>query len=135
MGPAGFYIKGIDEVVQNLAHRATQIRQGTADGVNKTAIDIERDAKKSMRGAPEPSAPDSPPRVVTDRLRSSIGIRQEASPDDPAAYVAAGTEYAEPLEFGTTNMAARPFMTPAYTEQIPNLKPNITAMTNRRLGA
>lgn len=56
------------------------------------------------------SAPGDPPAVDTGRLRQSLGVQRIGN-----GHYRVGTnvEYAPLLEFGTRQMAARPFMRPA----------------------
>lgn len=78
--------------------------------VNKTAKDIEATAKAI--------AP-----VDTGNLRSSINTQPNRGASRSSvsigADVVAGTEYAKYLEFGTSRMAARPFMGPAAAKHEP----------------
>lgn len=57
-----------------------------------------------------PSAPGEPPNEDTGDLRRGIISTQ---PTPLRALVSSNTPYSAPLEFGTSKMAARPFMGPA----------------------
>jgi HK97 gp10 family phage protein len=57
-----------------------------------------------------PSAPGEPPNADTHRLDRSIETNQVGPLH---VEVSANAPYAVPLEFGTSKMAARPFMAPA----------------------
>ena len=57
-----------------------------------------------------PSRPGEPPNFDTGWLAGSIEVVQ---PDPILVEVGALAHYAAPLEFGTSKMAARPFMRPA----------------------
>lgn len=97
----------------HLPEFARSVGAAARDIVAKVGHDIEADSKASMVGGGSPhvpSAPGQPPHVDTGNLRNSIrfGLTGEASGE-----VAVGAEYAEFLEFGTSRMAPRPFMTPA----------------------
>jgi HK97 gp10 family phage protein len=59
------------------------------------------------------SAPGEPPAVDTGFLRNSIQV-DEVTPNE--AIIAPHTDYAEHVEFGTSRMAARPYMRPALDE-------------------
>lgn len=76
--------------------------------VKKTAKDIEATAKTL--------AP-----VDTGFLRGSIKTSdlRTVSKDNPSAEVRASANYATYLEFGTSRMAARPFMSPAANKHEP----------------
>lgn len=67
-----------------------------------------------MYGAHRASAPGEAPASDTGRLVSSI--RWEFTGSRLAIRVMAGTEYAAFLEFGTSVLAARPFLRRAITE-------------------
>jgi len=89
-------------------------------GLQKVGAFLESDIKKSFKPGTgrtytrgnithTASAPGEPPAVDTGRLRASISFHTYTN------YVDVGTnvEYAAPLEFGTSKMAARPFLRPA----------------------
>ena len=113
-----------------------QLRQAIA----KTALAIEKTAKESMshkgrgrlytnRGAGlgdhQASAPGDPPATDTGRLRASI----KSDLTDLvrlAAEVGTNVEYGRHLEYGTVNMAARPWLKPAYDKHIPGFLKEIT---------
>lgn len=92
--------------------------------VEKTARAVQDEAKMSMRTAKsgriykvsktgkthQASAPGEAPAIDTGNLVNSMAIEKVSE----AVYmVSAGTEYAQPLEFGSKRMAARPFLGPA----------------------
>lgn len=60
------------------------------------------------------SNPGEPPGVRTGRLRSSVDVSREAEAD---FRVGTAVDYAGHLEFGTSNMPARPFMRPKLTDK------------------
>jgi len=62
-----------------------------------------------------PSAPGEPPKRVTGALLDSIDYQVEPGRDQVAVYVGAAVQHALYLEFGTSKMAARPFMRPAVS--------------------
>jgi HK97 gp10 family phage protein len=62
-----------------------------------------------------PSAPGQPPNRDTGNLQSKL----KSVPTGPlSAEVRSEAEYAAPLEFGTSNMAARPYMRPARDKEL-----------------
>lgn len=75
--------------------------------VRAIALDAERDVKQSMGASP--SAAGDPPGVDTGALRASIHVERRTA---FTQAVVTGTDYAHFLEFGTTRMAARPYMGP-----------------------
>jgi len=86
--------------------------------VEQTMTMIESDAKLSMLGPHtgqmygkhQASAPGEAPAVDTGHLRAGI---QGWMTSKVSAVVGVLAEYGAALEYGTTRMAARPFMTPA----------------------
>lgn len=64
--------------------------------------------------APPRSKPGEPPAIDTGELSGVIGV-EIISDDHMQVYAGLGEhgDYAEHLEYGTVNMAARPFMLPA----------------------
>lgn len=117
-------IDGLDRI-----DRATgKVRQAIAEEVVKALFlsskRIEGDAKKSIldgqktgrvykRGNVEhrASAPGEAPASDTGRLVNSIN--GDLDPGNQSATVRVATKYARPLEMGTKDMAARPFLFPA----------------------
>ena len=57
------------------------------------------------------SAPGDPPGVDTGALRASMGWEMDGR---FKAFIFAATEYAPYLEFGTSKMPARPFVSPVF---------------------
>ena len=86
---------------------------------------VEGAAKLLMRGPKsgriyppkghQASAGGEAPAIDTGNLANSISTELLSSDSNSAwAQVGTGVEYAEPLEFGTSTMEARPFMRPAF---------------------
>ncbi len=65
---------------------------------------------RTASGSNRASAPGEPPAVDTGRLRASITHEIEKEFSAWIGTVGTNIEYAPDLEFGTTKMAARPFM-------------------------
>lgn len=113
--------------VDKLHQLAAQIPGGAAAVVQKLAQDCEGHAKRQMEGERtgriylhgrvehQASAPGEAPAVDTGFLKNSI----VAQPEKPLRWVVlVGAVYGIWLEYGTTHMAARPFMLPAFRETI-----------------
>jgi len=77
-------------------------------------LNIERDAK---RGAP----------VDTGNLRASIESDTSSSRNSIRTEVGTNTEYAPFIEFGTSQMAAQPFLRPALDGELRSLERRIQA--------
>lgn len=123
-----FQIEGLDK----LETASAQVRQAVADEINKavyaSAQKIRTEAIKSMQATNgrsggrfykhgnvlrQSSGPGEPPMSQTGRLVNSITAYAGG---DGEAFTVAGrgtVKYAAFLEFGTSKMAARPFMFPA----------------------
>ena len=70
--------------------------------------------------------------VDTGRLRSSVeGAVVKMSNDLISAQVQATAEYANYIEFGTSNMRAQPFLTPAIEEGLKILDKELKAAHDR----
>ena len=106
-------ITGIESLMQKLQTRRAKVKSATKRGITKACIIVESYAKENM--SPEsPSIPGEPPAVVSGLLRASISHHVEDEEQEVAGYVGTrAVKYARPLEFGTSRMAARPFMFPA----------------------
>ncbi|MGP1664479.1 MAG: hypothetical protein ACTS5I_00900 [Rhodanobacter sp.] len=99
--------------------------------VEETVIDIDTNIATGMAashsgawyGGHQASAPGEMPAIDTGALVNSI--QTEVQGTEGAVYTNA--EYAEHLEYGTVNMAARPYMTPAAEQA---RKPFLRKMTN-----
>ena len=92
---------------------AAELPEMAAAVTLRTAYAIQADAQTSMKGGGtphEPSAPGEPPHVDTGFLKSSILAGRMGATN---AEVSVGAEYGIFLEYGTTKMAARPFLLPA----------------------
>lgn len=63
--------------------------------------------------------------VDTGRLRASIVTTEVPDPDGVTVTVGTDVEYAPYVEFGTSRMAAQPFLTPATYAVVNNLKSRV----------
>ena len=127
--------KGIDGAVNKaIVRTANQVR---AKAIN--SISRERSyGRVYERGSVVhvASAEGEAPNTDTGRLVSSIAVE---SPRRGLSYVGTSLEYGNYLEFGTTRMAARPWLRPAMKANEAELTQNITnaikeAITNVRGG-
>ena len=94
-------------LVRNTAVQS--INQGSRSGAFYT-----RGGKTGQR-----SAAGEPPKTDEGILAGSIVI--DIDPDGLGANVESRADYSEALEFGTSKMAARPFMQPALEENKPKI--------------
>lgn len=87
-----------------------------------------------MYGGHRASAPGETPAVDTGNLVNSIMSELVSSSDtDALANVGTGVEYAEFLEFGTSRMEARPFMRPAYDENLGQITETVQTWAKRQI--
>jgi HK97 gp10 family phage protein len=112
--------------------KGKKVQSNVAKAITKACLIVERDAKLSMTNTIKlspmfvalhggkanghlPSQPGSPPAVDTGRLRASITHRIEGGGWEKTTrgYVGTNVIYGRYLEFGTSRMAARPWLIPA----------------------
>ena len=88
-----------------------------AAGLTQVAIAMQRKmrAKMTKSTGRKPSAPGQPPAVQTGRLRNSI-VHQPATAGNLFARAGTNVPYGKYLEFGTSKMAARPWLGPVRLE-------------------
>lgn len=103
-------VSGLDRFKERAADLIDQ-------AVDATARSVERAAKESMQGGGSPhvpSAPGEPPAIDTGTLRASIHV-EEVGPC--VRTIGDSVEYGIHLEFGTSRMAARPWLIPALESE------------------
>lgn len=136
-------IEGLDDLNKSLARVSSKFESGATALVNRTAQNIRNTAVRSIqkqspsgvtyekynpRRSHVASAPGQPPNTDTGRLAGSIRAVMSGT---PTAYVDALADYAVHLEFGTRNMAARPFMTPAVEAERDKYRKGVNELTAR----
>lgn len=85
----------------------------------------------SIRGkAHQASAPGEPPAVDTGNLKNSLRVLEVT--DDYASF-GTSADYAAYLEFGTRNMAARPYLRPAAENSVRDVEQAMTAVADEAL--
>lgn len=117
-------LTGDKQLIDNIRKFGVQADQALSQIVMATAQNIRTRAIRSIQGGPKTgkayekyaprrthraSSPGQAPATDTGRLASSI----MADITGLTAEVSANVQYAAPLEFGTINMAPRPFLEPA----------------------
>lgn len=122
-------VVGDKEIIAKLKDKDREITREIEKALKRSAILVEGDAKKSMRGTGTPhipSDPGQPPAVMTGKLRASITheVKKEIGGDIEARVgIRGGTEpdtknYGLFLEFGTSKMEKRPFLRPALAKNL-----------------
>ena len=106
---------------------APVLREAVARAVAEGAEDLRQAARDLIaeQAGGEPSAPGEPPRSDSGRLRDSLFVH--TSRDGLSAEVGTGLAYGRHLEFGTQNMAARPWLHPALESTKRRIKERIAA--------
>lgn len=90
--------------------------------VRKMAMDCQAEIVNNF-SPNKPSAPGDPPGVDTGNLKNSIvAVKGETT---FTYLVQVGAEYGADLEYGTSKMAARPFVLPAVERVLANLPPDL----------
>ncbi len=121
--------RAIPNIFRSLQDRGektmSQAAASLAIKIRATAVELIHRGPKTgrMYGNHQASAPGEAPATDSGDLARSIKVRK--GEEEGSWYVTAGTDHAIPLEFGTEKMEARPFMTPAFVEALPNLKSEI----------
>lgn len=115
---------GLDELRRKASAAPELFKREVAKALYVGAIQVEKEAKQSILSGGksgriytrrtvthQASAPGEAPASDTGRLVGSIHTDLDTA--SLTSTVKASTKYATPLEFGTSKMAARPFMFPA----------------------
>jgi HK97 gp10 family phage protein len=118
-------IEGADQIDGRLRRLDEAVRRAVVKAVNKGAVMVHKDAVESVQHGPktgaiythdgiahQASAPGEAPATDTGELVSSMTF--EVDDDGFGASIVAKSPHAAPLEFGTVDMDARPFMGPAF---------------------
>jgi HK97 gp10 family phage protein len=92
-----------------------RISQAVYDGATVIANEAKRSIRAGAVSGPGhiPSKPGEPPNADTHHLDRSIGVEQAG---ELKVTIFANAEYASELEYGTSRMAARPFIQPAINK-------------------
>ena len=88
-----------------------KMRAQIVKNMTTACLFLEADIKKSLTGK-SPSSPGEPPGKITGTLGRSITHEVEKRLTIVIGRVGTNIIYAIPLEFGTSKMAARPFIRP-----------------------
>ena len=111
-------------VVQNPLDNAEDLITRATRIVNNRAVQsIARDPKTGKTyGNHTASAAGEPPATDRGFLVGSITFKVDRTSEEVVGTVSVSAPYAPHLEFGTTNMAARPFLHPALEQNRDKIK-------------
>ena len=101
---------GFDKYEADLQRRIDGLRRGADSFVSSVATDGARRIRAAMLGAGYPSSPGSAPGIVTGNLIKSVQSSHEQG--SLKAEIQVTAPHWHLLEFGTSRMAARPFLRP-----------------------
>lgn len=96
------------------------VRNTAVESINQGAKSGVVYEKYNPRRSHRASAAGEPPATDTGFLVQNIRLVLDA--DNLGASVESGAKYSEALEFGTSTMAARPFLQPALEENRPKIR-------------
>ena len=105
-------LNGLDSLQKRMLAVPADKQKRVQVEINRSTVNIDRIAKRLA-----PVRKDPPPGIVGGRLRSSI--RFEITNQGNTGAVFTDVEYAVFQEFGTSRMAAQPFLGPAAREENP----------------
>jgi hypothetical protein len=113
------------ELISRVPQAIAIIHRGSGEMVSRAAITIQDKAKQLLSrpgtgriyGKHQASAPGQPPTVQTGFLRRSVQVDLRAIKNqNPRARVGTFIPYGKHLEFGTLNIARRPWLSRARRE-------------------
>lgn len=113
-------ISGVDRQIRRLQRAGTAVRGQVGKAVVAAAELVAAEAVTSITagwiGGPDhvPSKPGEPPNADTGRLHGAIDVMRRG---ELTAEVASAAPYAADLEFGTSRVAARPYLRPATAKK------------------
>ena len=122
-------LDGTGRVARRLTQLAGHRRQAVAAAVESGAELLRDDIRDSLSRGGFP-APGRPPRRRSGTLAESVTVERETG--GLGATVGSDLDYARHLEFGTRQMAARPWLLPAFQRLAPSLARRILAAGRSR---
>ena len=123
-------IKGGTKLSQKLRNLQNSVRKAAVNSVQQAAIDLEsevrRAARDSMRGLPEDERS-----LDGDGRRLDDSIFADTDFDRPTARVGTDHPFGRDLEFGTTELDARPWLFPTFERLKPKLRDQIAKAVSK----
>ena len=112
-------IENKEAFIKSVTHKLTDVAdRNIRRALYKSGMLVKNEAVQSILRGPHTgaSAAGETPASDTGLLASSIASEVVKEGNSFVGQVKAAAEYAKPLEYGTVNMAARPFLRPALTK-------------------
>lgn len=121
-------IEGLDEMARAIQNAKKEVREAVQKEVQRSTYRVQTAAVRRIQRGPATgetyekynprrthtaSSPGQSPQSDTGRLAASVENRV----DDLTGIVFTRVEYGKHLEFGTANMAARPWLLPSLEEE------------------
>ena len=134
-------VEGMAEIMSNLKTYSTEMNDGVKKVINVGCLMISSNAKKRCQKGPksgeiyekynprrthQASAKGEAPATDTGNLVNGIQVEIEAG--GMVGYIKSNAFYSNWLEFGTTKMKARPYMYPAYAQEVPAIIKELRAL-------
>jgi HK97 gp10 family phage protein len=126
----GFELIGLENLKAKLDQVITnaqpQVMEKLLEGGNTIKAEIVKEFNEpksgKVYGSHTASAPGEPPANMTGKLLESIKVRQEGN----SVIIGTTLDYGTYLELGTSILAARPYLQPAYQKKLPEIIASIT---------
>ena len=132
-------VKGLADVSRSLEELGKTSKEALADTINDILMDTQSFAVKGLKSGPasgrtyfrggvshKASAPGQYPMSDTGRLQSSIQFNM-ATPASLRGDVGTNIKYGLYLEFGTSTMAARPWLLPSFKQSVATIGKELKA--------
>ena len=132
-------VKGLADVSRSLEELGKTSKEALADTINDILMDTQSFAVKGLKSGPasgrtyfrggvshKASAPGQYPMSDTARLQSSIQFNM-ATPASLRGDVGTNIKYGLYLEFGTSTMAARPWLLPSFKQSVATIGKELKA--------
>lgn len=138
-------IDGIDDLLADLKRLGTISDDLVVDTINDLAMDTQQEAVRGIQRGPASgrtykrgtvthtaSAPGQFPMSDTGRLASNVEF-EVATKSRQVAVVGTNIEYGAHLEFGTSKMAARPWLMPSFRKATEGVAKELKAKLEGRI--
>lgn len=111
-----FINSNIDSIISQLSASGRNAIRDAAKELTDTAYEVESEAKQNIQRNRT---------VDTGRLLGSVTTEIRGSGVNTKAEIGTNVEYANYIEYGTSKMAAKPFLTPAFISKTNGLEDRI----------